>query len=76
MMLGRRGDKDSQERSGQTYSMAGRSMFAERRLHFNQYWKEEGFGYIYHALLMCEIMNPSTSKSVWLACSGALNDIQ
>ena len=47
-------------------------MFAERRVQLTQSWKEEGFESLYHALLMCEIMDPSTSRSVRLACAEAL----
>ena len=47
-------------------------MFAERRVHLTQSWKYEGFGFLDHALLMCEMMEPSTPKSVQLACAGAL----
>ena len=40
--------------------MAVRFMFAERRVKLVQSWKEERFGSLYHALLMCEIMDPYT----------------
>ena len=51
-------------------------MFAERKVQLTRSWKEEGFGSLYHALLMCEMMEPYTSKSVRLACVGGLNAIQ
>ena len=71
-----RGDQDIQVQGGNTSSIAGRSIFAERRVHINQYWKEEEFESLYHALLMCEIVYPYKSKAVRLACAGALNDIE
>ena len=51
-------------------------MFADWRVHLKQSWKEEIFVSLDHALLMCEMMDPSTSKSVQLACAGALIEIQ
>ena len=76
MMGGSRGDQDDQWKGGQTSSMAGRSMFEERRVKIARSWEEEGFESLYHVILICEMMGPSTSKSVRLACAGALNDIQ
>ena len=72
MKVGIRGDQDIQGRCGQTSSMAVRSMFAERRIQISQYWKEEIFGSLEHVLLMYEIMDPYTSRSVRLACAGSL----
>ena len=72
MKGGSRGDQDSQGKLGQKSSMAVRSMFAERRVHLTRSWKEEGFGSLDHALLMCEMMDSSTSRSVRLECAGAL----
>ena len=54
------------------YSMAVHSMFVERRVQLTLSWPEERFGSLDHALLMCEMMDPSTSRSVCLACTGAL----
>ena len=65
-------DEYIQGQHGRTYSMAVRSMIAERIFQLNRSWKEEGFGSLYHELLMCEMMDPSTSRSVWVACAGAL----
>ena len=72
MMGGSRGDQDSQGKCGKTYSMVVRSIFAERRVQLARSWKEKIFGYLDHALLMCEIMDPSTYRSVILACVGYL----
>ena len=71
MMVGSRGDQDIQGQCGHKYLMAVRSMFAERRVQITRYWKEEVFGSLDHSLLMCEIMDPSTSRSERLACAGA-----
>ena len=76
MIGGIRGDHNSQVKGGHTSSMSGRSMFSERRFKLARSWKEEGFGYLVHALLICEMMDSFKSKSVRLACAGALNDIQ
>ena len=72
MMGGSRGDQDSQGQRGQTSSMKVRSMFEDRWVQLTRYWQEEGFGSLDHALLMCEIMDPSTSRSVRLTCAGSL----
>ena len=71
-----RSDQNIQVKDGKAYSMSGSSMFTYSRVQQPRYWKEEGFEYLDHTLLMCEIKDPSTSKPVRLACSGALNDIQ
>ena len=72
MIGGIRGDQDSPGQLGHIYSMAVRSMFAEQRFWITRSWKEEGFGSVDHALIMCEIMDPSTSRSVLLECAGSL----
>ena len=46
-------------------------MFAERSARIYQSWNEKGFRYLYKALLMCEMVEPSTSSSAWVACIGA-----
>ena len=66
MMGGIRGDQNRQGERGQTYPMALLSMFAEWRVQLSRSWKEEGFGSLDHTILMCEIMDPYTSRSVWL----------
>ena len=72
MMGGRRSDPDNQGKRVQTVLLSVRSMFAERRVQINQSWKEEGFGSLDHALIMCEMMDPYISRSVGLVCAGAL----
>ena len=72
MMGGSRCVQDSQGKCSLTYSMSVCSIFTEQRVQMNRSWKEEGFGSLDHALLMCEVMDPSTSRSVLLACGGAL----
>ena len=69
MMGESRGYQDSQGQRGQTSSISVRSMFSERRVQLTQSWKEEGFGSLYQALLMCEMMDPYTSRSVRLVCA-------
>ena len=64
MMGGIRGGQDSQGKRGQKYYIALRSMFANRRVQLARSWKEGLFGSLDHALLMCEMMNPYTSRSV------------
>ena len=72
MKGGIRGDQDIQGQHGQTYSIAMHYMFAERRVQITRSCKEEGFGSLDPALLMCEMMDPSTSRSFRLACAGDL----
>ena len=71
-MGGNRGDQDIQGQLGQTSSMEVRYMFAEQRVKLTRSWKDEGFGSLDHALLMCEIMDLYTSRPVRLACQGYL----
>ena len=73
MNIGSRVDQDSQVQCVQTSTMAVGYIFVERRFQLTQSCKEEGFVSLYHALLLCEMMDPSTSRSVRLACAGALN---
>ena len=72
MKGGSRGDQDSQEQRGYTYSMEVRSMFSYWRVQITQCWKKGRFGSLDHALPMCEMVNPYTSRSVRLACAGYL----
>ena len=76
VMRGIRGDYNRQGKCGYTSSMEVRSMFAERRFQIVRSWKEAGFGSLHQSLIMCEMMNPSISKSVWVVSSGALNYTQ
>ena len=71
-MGGRTGAQDIHEKSGQKSPMAVRSIFEEQRVQLNQSCKEERFGSLYHALLMCEMIYPSKSRSVRLACAGSM----
>ena len=67
-----RGDQDIQVQRGQISSMAVCYMFAEQRYHLTWSCNEEGFGSLEHAIIMCEIMDPSTSRLVRLVCTGDL----
>ena len=69
MMRGIRGSQDSQGKWGQTSSMVVHYIFAEPRVQLTRSWKEEGFGYLDNALIMCEMMYPSTFSSVRLVCA-------
>ena len=69
------GDQDSQVQGGYTSSMAERSIFVEQRVQLTRYWKEGGFESLDHTILICEIMEPYTYRSVRLACVGSLDDI-
>ena len=48
------------------------SMFAERRDKLVQSWYEEVSISLYHTLLMCEMVDPSTSSSALVACASAM----
>ena len=67
-----RGAQDSQGKWGHIASMEMRSVFLQWRVQLTRSWKEEIFGPIYHALLMCEMIDPYTSRSVHLSCVGSL----
>ena len=60
MMGGSIGEQDIQGKFGHTYSIAVKSMSADRRFKLTQYRKEIGFIYLYHGLIMYEMMDPST----------------
>ena len=62
----------SQEEWGNTESMDTISVYNYNRVDLTQYWKEEGLGYIYQALLICDIVDQYTSNSSWIACTGAM----
>ena len=63
---------DNQGQWGQTSSMSVHSIFAEWGVQITRSWKEEGFGYLDHKILMCENMGLSTSMSESLECAGSL----
>ena len=63
-MVGSSDSQGSQGLWGNISSTEMRSIFAEHKDSLTQYFKEELFGYIYQALLMCEIVDPYTSRSV------------
>ena len=69
------GIMDAQDSQGQwitTSSMTVGSISSEKRVQITTYWKEEWFVSIEHTLLMGEMMDPSISRSVRLACAGYL----
>ena len=54
---------------GHTSSTTTRSMFEERRDKPYQYSNEEVFILVYQALIMCEMVDPSTSRSTQVVCA-------
>ena len=62
-MGGSRGSHDIQYGRGQTSSTTTRSRFSERRSQLSQSWNKEVFNSLDQALLMCEMVDPSTSGS-------------
>ena len=75
-MRGGRGSQGIQYGIGQTSSTTTRSMFAECRSHLYQSWNKEVFSSLYQALFMCEMVNPSTSRSSQVACAAAIKKWQ
>ena len=39
-----------------------------------QYWKEEGFRYLDHALIICEMFDPYKSESSLMTCLGVMKE--
>ena len=60
---------------GQTSLTTMRYMFAERRDELAQSWNEEGFNSLDQVFLMCEMVDPSTSRSERVACVAAIKMI-
>ena len=57
---------------GQTSSTTTRSTFSEHRSQLSQSWNEERFSCLDQVLLMCETVDPSTSRSAQVACAAAI----
>ena len=47
-------------------------MFSEQRDQLVQSWNQEQFISLYQSLLMCEIVDPSTSRLSQLACTSKM----
>ena len=47
-------------------------MIVYQRVKPTQSWKQEVFGSLDYILLMCEMMDPYTSRSMSLSCAGYL----
>ena len=62
-MGGRRVSQGTQYGRGQISSTTTRSKFAEHIAKLSQSWNKEGFRSLYQALIMCEMVEPSTSRS-------------
>ena len=71
-MGGSRGSQGIQYGRGQTSSTTTHYMFAERRDQLAQSWNDEGFGSLYQELSMCEMVDPSTSRSAQVECASAI----
>ena len=66
-MRGNRGFQVSQYRIGHTSLAAVLSIFEDLMFHLTQYWEEKVFVSLDQALVRCEMMDPSTSRSVRVA---------
>ena len=71
-MGGSRGSQGIQYGRGQTSSTTMCSKFAMRRAQLYQFWNQEEFRSLDQALLICEMSDPSTSRSAWVACAAAI----
>ena len=70
VMVGNRGSQGILYLIGQTSSTTICSMFAYLRYQLSQSWDKEGFGSLYQALLMYEMVDPSTSSSAQVRVFG------
>ena len=61
-MGGNRGPQGSQGRWGKKASETYHSAFTEHRAQLTKSRKEEGFNYLYHTSIICEMVNPSIYK--------------
>ena len=68
----RRGSQGIKYGRGQTFSTTTLSMFVEQRDQLPQSW--EGFRSIYQILLICEMVDPSISRSTRVACAAAIKN--
>ena len=71
-MGGSRGSQGIQYGRSQTPSTTTRYMFAEHRAHLSQSWNEEVLRLVDHALLMCEMVDTSTSRYERMLCAAAI----
>ena len=71
-MGGIRGSQGIQYERVHTASTKTRSMSAYCRDQLSQSWNEEGFSYLYQALFMCEMIDPSTLRSAQVVCAEAI----
>ena len=62
------GSKGIQYGRSKTSSTTTRSIFADHRAQLSKLWNEEGFRSLDQALLMCEMVDPSTSRSALVVC--------
>ena len=66
-MGGNRGLQGSQYEIVKTSSTITQSKFVDKRDQLDQSWSEEELRYLYQAFIMCEMVDPSTSRSSQVA---------
>ena len=71
-MRGSRDSKGVQYGRGRTYSTTTCSTFTTQRSQLYQFWVKEGFRSLDQALIMCEMVDPSTSRSARVMCVAAI----
>ena len=71
-MGGSRGSHGIKYGRGQTSTTTTCSTFTTRRAQLYKSWNKEGFSYLYQALLVYEMADPSTSRSTRVACVSAI----
>ena len=71
-MGGSRGYQGTQYGRGQTSSNTTRSTFAENRARISQSWNEKVLSYLDQELLMCEMVDPSTSRFARVISAAAI----
>ena len=52
------------------------SMSEDFRYQIEKLWNEEGFSSLYHALIVCELVEPSTSRSTQVTRAAAIKNIK
>ena len=67
-----RGSQGTQYGRGQTSSTTTSSMFAERIYQLFQSWNKEGFISVNQDFIICEMVDPSTSRSAQLMCAASI----
>ena len=71
-MGGNRGYQGIQYVRGQKSSAKTRSIFTDLREQISQLWNKEGFSSVDQYFLMREMVDPSTSRYVQVACASTI----